>query len=75
MNNAIIIYFDEAGTPLGCKVTCDTDQQEKQLREIARHMMQAAIEGPHVCRCGGRCKGSEKTVKMQQRKKARFSFP
>ena len=57
MKTAIVFYFNENGAPTGCKLACDTDQQEKKLQEMARRMMLAAIEGPHVCRCGGKCRG------------------
>ena len=61
MKTAIVFYF-ENGAPVDCRVACDTDQQEKQLQETARRMMQAAIQrettgtGAHVCKCGGKCR-------------------
>ena len=63
MKTAIVFYFNENGAPTGCKLACDTDQQEKKLQDIARRMKLAVIQpetaetGPHVCACGGKCRG------------------
>ena len=61
MKTAIVFYFNENGDPIGHKVACDTNQQEKQLQGIARRMMLAVIEGPHVCKCGGKCHKSKES--------------
>lgn len=67
MKTAIVFYFNENEAPTGCKLACDTDQQEKKLQDIARRMMLAVIQrdnngetaetGPHYCTCGGKCRG------------------
>ena len=53
--SAVIVFFDGAGHPVNCRLACTKDQ-EPQLEKMARQMIQA-IEGPHVCQCGGKCTG------------------
>ena len=58
MKPAIVFYFNENGAPAGYKLDCDTDQQEKKLKETAGRMMLAIIQpetAQHVCVCGVKC--------------------
>jgi hypothetical protein len=55
MKSAIVIFFDKSGMPIECKLACHKSK-ELELEKMARRMMQAAIEGPHVCQCAGKCK-------------------
>ena len=51
MKSAIVIFFDKDGMPVEIKLACHKSR-EQELEKVARRMMQAAIDGPHVCRCG-----------------------
>lgn len=56
MQSAIVIYFDKDGMPIECKLACHKSK-EPELEEKARLMLQAAIDGPHACQCGGKRRG------------------
>jgi hypothetical protein len=54
MKSSILIYFDKSGMPVDYKLACNKSK-ELEFEKTARRMMQAAIEGPHKCQCGGKC--------------------
>ena len=58
MKSAVVIFFDKDGMPVDCKLACHKEQEQK-LEKVARQMMQAAIEGPEGCSCGGQYKCKE----------------
>jgi hypothetical protein len=54
MKSAIVFFFDKNGIPIESRLVCH-EQQEQELEQVARRMMQAATSGPHVCQCEGKC--------------------